>query len=136
MAALTSERNTLKLGEQAELNQIVFLVKGATTLFAGGLVDIDAGGYAVPGAAGVRTVGRCEATVNNTAGADGALKVTVRRGCFKYNNAAGGTAVTLANVGADCFATDDNTVANAGGHPAGKVIAVDPDGVWFQTWFY
>ncbi len=102
-------------------------------LLAGPLAVANAG-HAAPAtpATGLVAPGRVEETVDNTAGADGAAVVKVRRGTFKFANQAGDL-VTQANAFTDCYLVDNQTVAatSAGNtrSRAGKVIAVEPDGV-------
>jgi hypothetical protein len=91
----------------------------------------------VPGATavGLKAAGRAEEYVAN-AGLDGAATVRVRRGAFKWKNAVA-DAVAQANVLGDCYVVDDETVAKTDGtgarSKAGKVLAVESDGVWVET---
>lgn len=111
-------------------------VKGATTIHQGGLVVMDAG-LAVPGrtATGLIAVGIAQQTVVNS-GADGAKKVPVERGTFKFANL-GADAVTAADIQKDCYIVDDQTVAKTSGSNtrsiAGKVIEVEADGVFVRV---
>lgn len=133
MAALAQGRNTPeKVGEVAG-----HPVKAATICYQGGIAVLD-GGYAAPGrtALNLIAVGRFEMTVDNSGGGAGALQVSVREGCFKYGNSAAADLIAQANAGVDCYIVDDQTVAltNGGGtrSRAGKIEAVDPDGVWVR----
>ncbi|OCP17443.1 MULTISPECIES: hypothetical protein [unclassified Ensifer] len=111
-------------------------MKGATTIFQGALVVMDAG-LAVPGrtALNLVTIGIAEATVVNS-GADGVRKALARRGTFKFFNH-GADAVTSAEIGKDCFIADDQTVAKTNGTNtrsiAGKVVGVESDGVFVRV---
>jgi hypothetical protein len=133
MAALTGPRDTL---ERLGATESYPLAAGAT-LFAGALVVLDAG-YAKPGVTdtGLKAVGRAEESVDNASGADGAKAVTVRRGCFRYANSAGGDAIGQADVEGTCYVVDDATVAKTDGtgtrSVAGTIRAVDALGVWVQ----
>lgn len=139
MAALIAPRDTEQLGFSFS-DVLSMPVKGATTIFQGGIVVLDVG-FAKPGvtAAGLITVGRAEETVIN-AGADGAKFVQVRRGIMKYGNSAAGDAVAQAEVFGPCYVVDDATVMKtaAGKSVAGKVIKVDAAtdpggaGVWVE----
>lgn len=130
--ALTADRNTpVKDGEL-----IPVPVAGSTKIYAGSLVAVNATGYAVPGSASPALIylGRAESFVDNSAGADGAQTLVVRRGkLFKWANY-GSDAVTEAEVGKPCYIYDDQTVAKTSGNgtrsPAGIVMAVDSDGIW------
>lgn len=131
MAALTAPRNTpMRHGDI-----FAFPVKAATTVHQGSLVVLDAG-YAAPGrtATALIAVGRAEHSA--TAVAAGDAVVEVRRGVFKFANSGSTDAIAQADVGADCYIVDDQTVAKTHAtntrSRAGKVVAVDGDGVWVQ----
>ena len=81
MAGLTSERDTLEISNGAKT--LVLPVKGETTIYQGGIVAIDANGYALPGklAEGLKAAGRAEETVINI-GADGAATIRVGAACL------------------------------------------------------
>jgi hypothetical protein len=133
MTALTAARNTPERTGAI----LGFPVKGSTKAIQGGLAVLNAG-YAAPGttATGLVALGRFEETVDNTAGADGALNVTVKAGTFKFANSASADLIAQADVGATCYIVDDQTVAKTNGSStrsaAGKVVAVDADGVWVK----
>ncbi len=137
MAALTRSRSTLRMGVESVIQLLSVPVKAATVLQAGSLVVADAG-FAAPGRAdkGLKALGRCELVVDNSAGAAGALSADVLRGTFKWDN---DPADPLAEIDlfAICFITDDHTVCKTDGggtkSQAGKVIQIDPDGIWVET---
>ncbi|WP_337869814.1 hypothetical protein [Meiothermus sp.] len=112
-------------------------VKANTRVFQGTLVVSDAG-YAAPGRAALnlRVIGRADETGDNIGGANGAISVLVRRGVFKFDNDVG-DAITQADLWADCFITDDQTVCRTNGgntkSRAGRIIDLEPDGVWVDT---
>lgn len=76
-------------------------------------------------------------TESATAVSAGDARVRVKRGVFKFANSAAGDLIAQANVGADCYIADDQTVALTNGtntrSRAGKIVAVDADGVWVQV---
>jgi hypothetical protein len=125
-----AERNTPhKDGELVSL-----LMATATTIEAGKMVAVNAGGYAIEAAdtAATIVVGVAEETVVN-AGANGAAAVIVRRNkAFKLKNHS--TPVTQASVGANVVVIDDETVGLAATATndivAGKCLGVETDGVW------
>jgi hypothetical protein len=133
MAALTAARNT----PQRAGDILGYPVKASVKPIQGGIAVLSAG-YAAPAttATGLIAIGRFEATVDNTSGADGALSVQVRRGTFRFGNSASGDLIAQADAGADCYLVDDQTVAKTSGantrSVAGKIIAVDSDGVWVK----
>jgi hypothetical protein len=131
MAALTAPRNTpQKVGDILALP-----VKAATTVHQGSLVVVDAG-YAAPGRTATALVAAGRAEHSATAVSAGDAVVEVRRGTFKFANSTAGDLIAQADVGADCYIVDDQTVAKTHGtntrSRAGKVVAVDADGVWVQ----
>lgn len=134
MAALTANRNTpSRSGDLREPP-----VKGATTIFQGAMVAIDASGAAVPAAsvAALKVIGRAENAVDNSAGATGDRRVKARPGIFRFDNSAAGDLIGLKDVGSPCYAVDDHTVAltsNSAARPvAGTIFDVDDLGVWVK----
>lgn len=130
---LTKDRNTPMIAGE-------FLVLGVAAnavIYAGSLVAVNATGYGTPGAAAnnLKAAGRAEEYVNNNGGANGAQTVRVRRGVFKFAND-GADPVGAAHLLSTCYMVDDQTVAATNGagtrSAAGKVLAVDPDGVWVE----
>ena len=134
MAALTQDRNTARLQGDKRTG----LVAAATTLFAGAMVMRNAAGYLVEGqtATGLVGVGRSEARVDNSAGANGDLRAEYLPGVFHFANSAAADAIAIGDIGAVCFAVDDQTVAKTNGSstrsPAGIVEDVDATGVWVR----
>lgn len=134
MAKLTTVRDTSEITQGAKFLSLP--VKGATTIFQGSLVALDANGYAVPGtaAADLTAAGRAEETVENK-GADGELVIRVSRGVFVFDNTATAeNKVTQAHVLKSCYIEDDQTVTSVadGASVAGTVIRVDESGVAVQ----
>ena len=132
MTALTQARNT----PERRGDILAFPVGAASKGYAGSMVVLNAG-YAVPGstATGLIAVGRAEEDFDNTSGSSGIITVKVRRGTFKFTNHATDP-VTAAQVGADCYIADDQTVAATSATStrsrAGIVTAIESDGVWVQ----
>ncbi len=136
MAALTQERDTQRrVGDLA-----VGPVAAATKILAGAIVCAQtAAAFLTKGATAttLRGIGVADETADNTAGANGAINVKYRRdGWFRFTNSAAGDLITLADVGADCYIVDDQTVAKTNGtntrSVAGKVRDVDATGVWIE----
>lgn len=133
MTALAAARNTPERAGDV----FGIPVKASTACYQGGLAVIDTG-YAAPGrtATGLVAVGRFEEDADNSAGAAGAIKARIKRGVFKFANSGSSDAIAQADVGADCYIVDDQTVAKTSGTStrsrAGIIIAVDSDGVWVQ----
>lgn len=129
--ALTADRNTSRRnGDQLSLG-----IAANKKIYAGSLVARDASGYATPGATATDLLGmgRAAETVDNTGGAAGALQVPIDKGVFHFANAAGDP-VTIADIGNDCYITDDLTVSHTDTNQsvAGKVFDVDANGVWVK----
>ena len=129
MAALTNVRDTSELGGK----YIALPVKGATTIYQGAIVAVDANGYAIPGkkAADLKAAGRAEETVENKGG-DGEAVIRVARGVFVFDNTAtSANKITAAHVLKPCYMEDDHTVTAlaTGASVAGTVIRVEDEGV-------
>lgn len=141
MTALADNRTATEqmVGGSPLVEDLSLPVAAATTLYAGALIAVNTSGYAVPASADstLKVVGRCEKKVNNSAGAAGDEKATVRRGTFKFANSGTTDAITAADLYRNAFVVDDQTVARTssnGARPvAGRVIQVDTDGVWIET---
>lgn len=133
MAALTNVRDTSELGGK----YIALPVKGATTIYQGAIVAVDANGYAIPGkkAADLKAAGRAEETVENKGG-DGDAVIRVSRGTFVFENSTSGK-ITAADVLDLCYMEDDQTVTKTGtgASVAGLVIRVDDEGVAVEMGF-
>lgn len=133
--ALAADRNT----PQRDNKEFSFAVKGATKIYAGAIVAIDtANAYATKGAASttLKAVGVAQALADNSAGADGAISVKVKRGVFRFANSASADLIALSDVGASCYIVDDQTVAKTNGSAsrsvAGVIRDVDATGVWVE----
>lgn len=133
MVALTQDRDTKqRIGDMRSGP-----MAAATTIFAGALVMRNAAGFLIEAATatGMVGVGRAEHYTDNT-GAAGDVELRYRPGCFRYDNSAGGDLIALADIGALCFAVDDQTVARTNGSntrsPAGIIEDVDTMGVWVR----
>lgn len=134
MAALTADRSTPQRTGDIESHP----VNGATTIFAGALVCLDATGFLVPGstATGLVARGRAEEHVVND-GADGDEVCRTRPGRFRWSNSAAADAITRAEIGDPAYIVDDQTVAKTNGGAtrsvAGTIRDVDAQGVWVET---
>lgn len=134
MGAATQDRNTISRNAR----DFGFPVAATKKLYAGTIACLSATGFATPGAVATTliAVGRVKEFVDNSAGADGDLTVNVERGCFRFNNSAAADAITLAQVGTNCYIVDDNTVAKTNGGAtrsvAGVIRDVDANGVWVE----
>ena len=136
MAFATQDRDT----QRRDGNQAVYPVAAAARIFAGSIVCIStATNFATRGAVAttLKAVGVADVQVDNTAGANGALAVPVRRdGWFPFANSAAGDLIVLGDVGSDCFIVDDQTVAKTNGGAtrsvAGKVRDVTATAVWIE----
>ncbi len=136
MPALTQDRDTQRRAGKKGSGPVA----AATKIFAGSIVCAQTGAaFLTKGATSttLRGIGVAEETVDNSAGAAGALNVPYDRdGWFRFANSSAGDRITLADVGADCFIVDDQTVAKTNGtntrSVAGKVRDVDASGVWIE----
>lgn len=135
MPPLIADRNTpARTGEIEE-----HPVKGATRIFGGSLVCLDATGMLVPGSTAVGLIarGRAEARADNSAGVNGAINGRVKKGTFRWTNSAAADAITRAEIGDPAYIVDDQTVAKTNGGAtrsvAGTIRDVDAQGVWVET---
>ena len=128
--ALTHDRST----PEREGKSLVLPMAASTTIYAGALVAVNGDGYAVPGstALGLVAAGRAEECKTNgtTAGNE---TVIVRRGVFKFANLEADPVIKPLTT---CYIVDDQTVAATSGtntrSAAGKVLAIETDGVWVE----
>lgn len=131
MVAMTQARQV-----KSRMNEIFSRPVGAgQKIFQGAMVCM-AAGVAVKGSTALNLIadGIARETVDNTAGAAGAARIEVHAGLTHIlANSAAGDLIVAADIGADCFIVDDQTVAktNGGGtrSRAGKVMDVDAQGV-------
>jgi hypothetical protein len=114
------------------------LLAAATKVYQGGIAVVNAAGYGVPGSTSTTQtyIGRFEETVDNSGGSAGAKSAMVRRKkAFAWKNSSADP-VTQAGLFKDCYIVDDETVAATNGtntrSKAGKVIAIDSNGVWVE----
>lgn len=126
MAKLTECRNTPELHVGAV--KYNYVRTAAATIFAGALTAQNASGEAVPAAdaSGLIVLGRAE---NSAVAGE---KVVIKRAAFLYDNAVDAEALTVADIGNDCFVADDSTVGKTGGTnkvKAGTVLDVTSEGV-------
>jgi len=156
MAALTTPRDTKSVGSLPIPQWQEVGIKAGAKVIQGGMVGvlpIAAGGtgYAEPmpalpnyiclGISTPRLVGGQTATAgvtptagidDNTSGTAGQLTTMVTPGTWKLKNGSSTDAVLVTDIGGDCFALDDNSVARTdkGGtlSRVGKIIGIDTDG--------
>jgi hypothetical protein len=133
MAALAANRATPVRGPEGRILRTRFPVKGATTIYKGSIVAINAG-YLAPAAdaAGLIVVGVAQEKVVN-AGADGAAFCYVDCGAvFRFAS----TGVVAADVGKIAYVADDQTVQDATGTNsiiAGRIMELETtDVVWVR----
>lgn len=137
--ATTGARDTKRRGEDAVVDYFEPGVATGAKINQGSMVGLNAAGYAVPASSStaVRVLGRARKDADNTLGANGAIRVFVERGTFRWANSASGDAITIADVGHDCYVVDDQTVAKTDGgvgRPlAGRVYDVDAGGVYVEA---
>lgn len=132
MAALTKSRATKTRG--APLRKVVYQLAAGAVIYAGGLVGINAAGYAVAGSdtAGIVTLlkagGVAVHDADNTGGSAGDISVEVYRGIAALMEISG--AVVIAEVGTDLTIVDDQTVGLAAATTndivAGTLDEIDP----------
>ncbi len=134
MTALTKDRNT----PRRDGIQFSDPVAASTRIFAGSIVCLNAAGNAVPGstATTLKARGVAQEHVDNRDGSAGALHVETRRGVFPFANSTTTDEITRADIGAEAYIVDDQTVAKTSAtntrSVAGVIRDVDSDGVWVE----
>jgi hypothetical protein len=135
MPAATEARATLR----RDGHQFSGPVAASTLCLAGTLAALNASNVLVPATTSttIRVVGVFEDNYDNTLGLAGAVTATVRRqGWHCFANSASGDQITLSDVGSNCFAVDNQTVAKTNGSStrsvAGVIRDVDAQGVWIS----
>lgn len=147
MAALTTGRRTPKRASSAS-EMLSADCAASQTFFKGGMVQLNAAGYAVPASSGTgkkmlgvlpdQNEGVPTESINSSATL-GATKIRVERTTALLNNS-GTNPVVQANLLGLVYAEDDNTVGSlaTGFSPAGRAIALEPAtgpsgaGVWVE----
>jgi hypothetical protein len=105
-------------------------VAAKTAITEGTMVAINKDGYAVEAskAEGLTVAGCALRYADNAAGGDGDISVPVRRGAFVWGNDG---SIEETDVLKDAYVSDEKTVTITadGSSKAGKILAVDADGV-------
>ena len=107
------------------------------TIYAGGLVSLNAAGHAIPAADTASTTSGWVAEETMTSGATaGEDKVLVRRGAVHaFANDTTNT-LTIADIGSVCYVADDQTVQDDGATndvKVGVVLQLGDAGVWVHV---
>lgn len=132
--ALSASRNT----PHKDGHLLPFALAAGVKIYAGALVCLNAAGFLVPGSTSTTLtyVGRADDFADNTGGADGAKVLTVRRRkAFKFVNY-GADPLVQADLNKTVYIVDDQTVAKTNGgntrSAAGRLVGIEPDGVWIE----
>jgi len=113
-----------------------------TAIIAGSLVGLNASGFVVPAVVSttLRILGMALESRPANAGASGTQRCPIRPGIHCWANSPDADLIALTNVGADCFAVDNQTVALTSGGAtrslAGVIVDVDQWGVWVDTRYH
>lgn len=132
MTAITGVRAATAWRDAKQFHRKMAAVK----IWAGTIVMLNASGYATSGATATGQIadGVAMDTVDNSAGSAGDLSLPVEKGCFRFANSASSDAITIAEIGDNCYIVDNQTVAKTDGSAtrsvAGKIMDVDAEGVW------
>lgn len=127
MTALTKDRPTAQRAGDLVADPLA----AAVTIYAGAMYVLDGSGNATPATAAATTPVRAVAR-KRAVQAQGDELTDGARGVFCFANSTGGTEITRADIGANAFVVDDQTVANAGTCIAGEILDVDEGGVWVR----
>lgn len=123
MAALSKNRKT------SERVPALRQFEAAAKIYTGALVALNSAGKAEPASdtAGLTVIGRAELT------AESGKMVTVKTGCFRFDNSTSTAEIKATEIGKVCYVADDQTVSKTGGTNnivAGLVFDVEKKGVW------
>jgi hypothetical protein len=104
MAALSAKRAT----DSRNLGKThVYLMKASTTVYAGGMVQLDSNGLAIPAGASASNKGVVGVALETvTSAASGSYYVTVQEGEFKF----AADTIAQGSVGSLVYADDDQTI--------------------------
>lgn len=94
------------------------------------IIAINADGFAEEASLkeGLRIAGCSQRYKDNSEGANGEVAIPVRRGTFFWNNDG---SISVTDIMKECYVADAKTVTLTaeGASPAGKILAVEADGV-------
>ena len=128
MTALTKDRLTSEREGRLVSDPLAI----GATIYAGSMYVLDATGDATPATAADTTPVRAVAR-KRAAHADGDTATDGSLGCFCFDNSAGAAEIKRTDIGAVCYAADDQTVAKTGTCQAGTVVDVETRGVWVRV---
>ena len=128
MTALTKNRLT----SEREGRLVSDPLATGATIYAGSMYVLDAAGDATPATAAATTPVRAVAR-KRAAHADGDTAADGSLGCFCFDNSAGAAEIKRTDIGAACYAADDQTVKKTGTCRAGTVVDIDTRGVWVRV---
>ena len=128
MTALTKDRLT----SEREGRLVSDPLATGATIYAGSMYVLDAAGDATPATAAATTPVRAVAR-KRAAHADGDTAADGSLGCFCFDNSAGAAEIKRTDIGAACYAADDQTVKKTGTCRAGTVVDLDTRGVWVRV---
>lgn len=120
-----------RVGNQKMLGMNIEIpVAEETVISEATMVAVNAEGYAVPAfkEEGITVAGCAMRFTDNASGSAGTVKVLVRRGVFVWNNDG---SIEETDILKDAYVSDEKTVTITaeGSSRAGKILAVDSDGV-------
>lgn len=129
--AVTAARKTA----ERDCKQISVPVEEDAVIYKGSMVALNAAGYAVPvtESTALNSAGMAEESVDNTGGADGDVRVTIRYGCFKWTNGDATDAIVRADIGNNAYGVDNSTVSDVSTSRSivGTIVDIDDDGgIW------
>lgn len=134
MTAATKDRAT----DERDGRRVHDLLAASTTIYAGTMYMLDASGNAVPAVAqsGATTLTVRAVALKRASTAAGDEGVAGGIGVYQFENSASSDEITREEIGATCYAVDDNTVAKTSDSSkrpaAGVIFDVDDAGVWVR----
>lgn len=135
MTVLAADKNI----KRRRLGDRNFPVAASVLIYTGAMVALDSSGYVRPARVSTtdKVVGTAKHRADNSAGAAAAISLEVESDyAVAMVNSASSDAIALTDIGSDCYAVDDQTVALTNGTStrtrAGKIQNVTTDGVWVR----
>lgn len=140
MTAITADKARKRLGESEGFLSVQLPLAAATKVPAGAMAAVNTAGRMVNAGAtaSLKILGVNQLMADNSNGSAGDISSQrVERGCFLFANSTSGDLIAVSDIGAWCYAVDNNTVAktdDSGARPkAGRIASVDAAGVWVEV---
>jgi hypothetical protein len=140
MTAISTDKARKRLGESEGFLSQRLPLAASTKVPAGALAAVDSSGRMTNATAStsIRILGVNQLMADNSAGSAGDISSErVERGTFLFANSTSSDLIAAKDIGAWCYAVDNDTVALTDGSSArskaGRIVAVESAGVWVEV---